>query len=139
MTVVLKGTRVSFLDPDGKEVKLPSAYGLLHDVDGEQFSKCSAFIGPFTRTSKRVPLEGQAKHYLGREYGFVVRTNIPTTGWKLVSRIAKVIRYDRTGKHARPFEHPFRFSPLPLYRSGRFYRLDLGTLCVWDDRGFVFP
>ena len=149
--MIVKGTRVELERLDGSILKIPARYGMLHDPEGAQRARCEVFFAPFTEL-RRVPetVTPAAKRYLGDNYeARLVRTDIPRSGW-VDAGLVKTIWYTRNGnrgKH-RPnedFVHPFRSpipfrkNPVPLSRSGRVYRISLGTGCVIDDRGFVFP
>lgn len=138
--VIVKGDKVIFRMRDGSTRKPPPSYGIIHDPDGKELPKCIVFVGPVRRTS--VPAAApsrKAKAYLGRKFPpKKAIVNRPPDSWKPIGEVVEIL-YERRGKYAGKYFHPFKaFSPT-LSRSGRFYRLELRNGCIVDDRGFVFP
>lgn len=137
--IVIKGERVIFKMAGGRTVRVPAAYGIIHDPTGKQLPKCVVFVGPVRRTQQPAEGDSRSKAYFGTKYqpkrAFV---ELPRRTWQPVGEVVEIL-YVRRGKYAGSYFHPFkRFSP-SLSRSGRFYRLELRDGCIVDDRGFVFP
>ena len=149
--MVVKGTHVALKRGDGSVLELPARYGMLHDPEGAVRKRCEVFFAPFSEVRREPPeLSAAARRYLGDHYEVrLVRTDIPKSGW-VDKGLVTTIWYRRNGNRGKykaneDFVHPFR-SPIPfvkkpvmLSKSGRVYRIDLGTGAVIDDRGFVFP
>ena len=145
MTVLVKGTHVWFVTDTGGKVRMPTSYGMCHDPEGTDRARCEVFFCAFRRTGKVAELTRKARNYLGPDYvGHVTKIDVPRDGWHEVARV-KTIRYRRWGDVGirsanEEFRHEFRSAPLPLSKSGRCYRIELGAVfCLLDDRGFIFP
>jgi hypothetical protein len=112
---------------------------MIHDPDGKSLPKCVVFVGPVRRTSESIKGDGKARMYFGTTYlTKKALVALPGKSWTPVGEVVEIL-YVRRGKYAGAYFHPFKsFSPT-LSRSGRFYRLELRSGCVVDDRGFVFP
>lgn len=140
MGLIVKGDHVIFRMADGSSKRLSPSYGIIHDPDGAILPKCSVFIGPCRRTSQAIEHSSKSKAYFGKKYVArkAVIAKIPQSGWQEIGEVKEIL-YERRGKHAGRYYHPFKsFSPT-LLKSGRFYRLELRNGCLLDDRGFVFP
>ncbi len=139
--ILVKGEKVWFTLPSGKKVVCPASFGMLHDVDGEHFGKCTLLVGPISRTTHAAPLRGKARDYFGRKYDAqIVRVpRIPAMGsFKEIGPVVQ-IDYTRRGAHKGWYFHPFKRGVHPvLSKSGRWWKLEMGS-CTWDDRGIVFP
>lgn len=125
----------------GRILKLPRNYGIIHDPDGEEIPRCECLIGPYTRTRQRANLTRLAKHYFGKNYpAVIVSVDRPQKSkWQMIGEVAQIF-YERRGKYAAKYFHPFKTGYGPtLLKQGRFYRLALARGCIVDDRGFVFP
>jgi hypothetical protein len=137
--IIIKGERVVFVMKDGKIKRPPASYGIIHDPDGKQLPICTVFIGPVKRTQQPAASYGKAKSYFGSKHILKQASiNRPPSSWSEVGEVVE-IRYVRKGKYAGGYFHPFKsFSPV-LSKSGRWYKLELRSGCIVDDRGFVFP
>jgi hypothetical protein len=153
--LVHKGTNVVFLMDEGRDIK---SFGpLLHDESGKSWPVCSALFASFRRTNQEATdaqMKGAPEHYLGRGYaGRVGKIDLPPRSlseWKKIGAVRE-IQYTRTGtKAADDFFHPFgkrhwwgwffsKGKHPTLYKRGRVMRLELGSNCIVDDRGFVYP
>lgn len=146
MNLLMKGEKVVFeiAQPNGRVRKItcPASYGMLHDPDGDALPKCAAYVGPVTRTNVPAKMTSTARAYLGSSYSgrrIKIGRVPPPESFKVIGPAVQ-IWYVRRGKHAGLFYHPFKRGVHPvLEKSGRWYRLSLGTSCIWNDRGFVFP
>lgn len=153
---IRKGTSVWFKLEDGKRVSAPRGAALLHDPSGKQWNKCSALVAPFrtnVRPATEAEMKGAPSEYLGRSYRASVGTlEVPPrrlSEWERIG-VVKEIRYTRGGTKAPgKFFHPFNKRVLMfaftagdravLYRRGNAMRLEMGSGCIWDDRGIVRP
>jgi hypothetical protein len=150
--MVVKGTRVELELKDERRIvimKLPPKWGMIHDPDGATRSKCEVFFAPFEELRKAAPddmISARTKRYLGDTYDArLVKVDLPTGGWR-EEAIVSVIWYTRAGARGNRarnerYVHPFRAwaGAVRLSRSGDVRRITLGSFCVIDDRGFVFP
>ncbi len=141
MSIRVESDRVAFDMVDGKKLKLPASYGTLHDQEGTVLPKCDVFFGPFKKTKKPVEMSRSERRYFGAQHRAVLAElpKIPVDGWKKVGDVV-MIYYVRRG-HRAPggFHHPFKSRHPTLYKQGRLYKLSLGTGCLVDDRGYIYP
>lgn len=139
MALIVKGEAVVFLLADGRRVKPPASYGIVHDPEGKVFSKCTIFVGPVRRTGESVGHSPNSRAYFGKKYDLrKATTGRPNGSFKTIGQVVE-IRYRRRGRYAGGYYHPFKAFAPTLSRSGRWYKLDLRDGCIVDDRGFVFP
>ena len=140
--ILAKGERVIFTMAEGRPVRLPPSYAILHDVEGERFSKCSILLGPARRTQRLVEPRGAARDYFGEGYDLklVSVPRLPTMeSFRPIGRVTQ-IDYVRRGKYKGLYYHPFKRGTHPvLSKSGRWFKLELESGCIYDDRGIVFP
>jgi hypothetical protein len=138
--ILIKGDAVAFETDEGKIVRLPRRYGIIHDPSGKQLPRCETYFGPYRTVGGHIEMTREAKHYFGRSYRpRKVVVDRPKGPWNPVANVVKIF-YVRKGAIAPGgFHHSFRGAPLELAKSGKFYRLSLGNGCIVDDRGFVFP
>jgi hypothetical protein len=152
--IFVKGHHVAFEMEDGREIVPSASRGMMQDPKGESWPVCSVLVGPYEPT--RTPLEHDdtSAHYYGPDYRLRgCRVHLPArslASWKDRGRVS-VIYYVRSGNRAPPramakhrfgtgWEAIFLGQRLAtLYARGPWYRLELGTPCVVDDRGFVVP
>lgn len=142
MSIIIKGSRVAFIMANGRTMRLPAGYGIIHDPDGVALPRCEVFFGPYRRTNRpAVKASKKAARYFGKQYvpkeGSV---DVPKGPWNPVGEVVEIL-YERTkgSQYAGKYFHPFKsFSPT-LSRCSRYYRLALRNGCIIDDRGFVFP
>jgi hypothetical protein len=150
----VKGHHVAFEMEDGREIVPRARLGMMQDSEGEKWPVCSVLIGPYEPSSKRVEHDAVSAHYYGPDYELrACRVHVPPrslSGWHDLGRVS-VIYYVRSGNRAPPrkvarhrfgagWETIFVGQRLAtLYTRGGWYRLELGTPCVVDDRGFVVP
>lgn len=140
MSLIVKGESVSLDLVGGSTLTLPRGYGFVHDPTGRVFDRCTVFVGPVKRTRRAVGHSPDTRRYFGTDYRIrEALVRIPSAA--TFSRVGEVeeIRYVRRGRDAGAYYHPFRASHPRLAKSGRWYRIELGKVCVIDDRGFVFP
>jgi hypothetical protein len=154
--LAVKATHVAFETPgdrDGRpSIRLPKAYGMLHDEDGAQWDRCSVLIGPWKSTRERLPdLDRKARRYFGPGWEATAAVvDLPPRAlgaWEFVSEV-KRIYYVRRGNimGGKLFQHPFKKrwyqfgdKRALLYSRGSFRRLELPDGCVINYRGFVSP
>jgi hypothetical protein len=142
MSIVVKGSKVVFIMTDGREIRLPRGYGIIHDPEGKALPRCEVFFGPVKKT-KRIAANPSSKvrRYFGSKYtpkeGVV---DVPSGPWHSVGD-ANEILYERTkgSQYAGNYFHPFKRFPPTVSKCGRYYRVSLKDGCIVDDRGFVFP
>jgi hypothetical protein len=124
-------------------VRLPATYGTFHDETGASLPKCVVFFGPFKKTGKRVEMTRVQRRYFGSDHPAFL-AEIPKlkgiTGWKVVGKVRQIF-YFRRGRIARAgFHHPFASGHEPtLSKTSSLYKLSLGSGCLVDSRGYVFP
>jgi len=142
MSIVIKGSRVVFILSDGRKVRLPPSYGIIHDPEGTSFSKCEVFFGPYRKTRRVAESPSRkARQYFGPKYTpKEAIVDVPKGPWKSVGEVVEIL-YERTkgSQYAGKYFHPFKSFAPELSKSGRHYRLALRNGCIVDDRGFVFP
>jgi hypothetical protein len=138
----VESDRVAFEMADGKMRRLPATYGTIHDQEGKVLPKCSVFFGPYKKLGRKVEMSRSDRRYFGGEYKAQLAKlpKIPVAGWKEIGPVAKIF-YVRKGTRAPGgYHHPFAEGHRPvLFKSGRIYRLDLGSACLVDDRGYRWP
>jgi hypothetical protein len=150
--LVAKGFAVTIFLESGRKVRAASGAELLHDESGADWPACSGLVASFTKTGKTLPeKDTKADKHFGLS-GYVIRrgkVRLPPSDlseWHLVGR-AKSIDYSRRGEHADRYTHTFQDSgfwlwkhDLPsVYRRGKSLRIELGSGCTWNWRGFVTP
>jgi hypothetical protein len=153
--LVVKGLDVSFEMSKGGEIVLPRDHGMMHDKRGSLWPRCSLLFGPFEESEEEeTELDEDAAGWFGDEYeamrGEVDRPPKDlASAWHPLGKVRRIVYY-RTGVlHPDLFEHEFgrrrvqaffKKGELPmLYELGAFCRLELGSSCVVDERGIVFP
>jgi hypothetical protein len=142
MGIIIKGSNVVLIMADGKKLRLPPSYGIIHDPDGTDLPRCDTFFGP-VRKSKRIAKapSSKSRRYFGTKYNPKEATvDVPSGPWHSVGEVVEIL-YERTkgSQYAGRYFHPFKkFSPT-LSKCGRYYKLALRNGCIIDDRGFVYP
>jgi hypothetical protein len=136
--LIAKGTRIGLILASGKTLK-PGGV-LLHDPEGEDWPRCSGLIMPIERTSRPINGTTRAKEYIGRNVrlGWVNTPPKQLSAWHRIGKVVGAIDYTRSGKHADDYRHDFK-EDVTAYRRGRAVRLELGSGCTWNWRGFVRP
>lgn len=124
---------------DGNTIVTPRGYGLCFDPSGKELHRCSVFIGPIVTSNEKVEsLPDWAEKWFGSDYqGRKARVDIPEKGWKSVGQ-AEDILYFRPGEHAADWLHKFS-KPVPISKSGRWYRMKLPKDCRITWRGIERP
>lgn len=142
MSAITKGYKVSFRMKNGEIVKLPRAFGIIHDPDGEAFNKCEVFFASIRKT-QRAPSKTNPKatRYFGKNY--VQReavVDVPKGPWNSIGEVVEIF-YERTvgSQYAGRYFHVFKQRSPMLSKCKSTYRLALQNGCIVDDRGFVFP
>jgi hypothetical protein len=141
MSIRVESDRVAFDMADGKHLKLPASYGTFHDQDGTVLPKCDVFFGKFRKTKKRVEMGRADRRYFGADHRAVLAElpKIPKDGWKQIGEVVMIYYVRRGSRAPGGFHHPFKSRHPMLSKNGRFYKLSLGSGCLIDDRGYVFP
>ena len=142
MTIKVKANAVMLEDMNGKLIRLPRSYGMLHDPEGTDFARCDVYFGPYKMTRAKAPMDSSAKWYFGRTYeakGVRIDGLRLDGPWKHVAGVRKIFYYRRGVRAPGGFHHAFHRSPLELSKCGKFYKLTLPGGCIVDDRGFVWP
>ena len=62
--IICKGFSVSFKLANGKTVKAPGGYGLLHDPSGRDWAKCSGLVCSFSKGGDEID-DAAARDYFG--------------------------------------------------------------------------
>ena len=144
--LIAKGYRVIFKMTNGRTVRAPAGYAMLHDEDGRDWSRCSALIMPIRPS--REPLSGasKARTYFGHT-PVAARAELPPKSlseWRKVGTIGEVLYSRRRPRglptsHQADYFHPIEKGTATLYRRGRWYRMELGSGCQWNWRGIIKP
>ena len=145
MAFLIRGDLVKLELEDGEVVNVPSEYGLVHDVDGEELNRCELVICPYQingNLNVRLPknVRKAAISYFGHSNKLVKGVvEIPSGPWQHIGDVVFVY-YRRKGKKKGLYQHPFEI-PVPLYqqRNGDCFKLELPDFCIIDSRGFVWP
>lgn len=131
--------------------------GMLYDVSGHYWPKCSLLIAPFDQGRETIDVK-KARHFFGRNVDvFEGSAPLPSRSlhaWRELGEVDQVF-YDRAGKYDGPFKHTFNSprglwqlawpfmrgssEPAILYAHGDCYRVELPHGCIVDDRGIVLP
>lgn len=144
--LIAKGYRVVFKMQDGKTVKPPASYAMLHDEDGRDWPRCSALIIPIH--PRGTPLSGasKARTYFGHTPVAASAVLPPRSlgEWHRVGPIAQVLYSRRRPRglpasHQADYYHPIEKGTATLYRRDRWYRMELGPGCQWNWRGIIKP
>lgn len=140
MALIIKGNSVVFVMKDGQRLRCPPSYGIIHDPDGEHFSRCEVFIGPIKKTQRRpTKSTNKANRYFGTRYvQKVALVDVPKGPWNPVGECVEIL-YKRPGQYANKYFHIFKKRSPMVSKCKRYYRLNLKDGCIIDDRGFVFP
>jgi hypothetical protein len=138
--ILIKGKQVKMEMANGKIVRAPASYGIIHDPDGSQLPKCFVFIGPYKTSKKPVEMTGDAKSYFGSDYkptSAVV--DVPRGPWKSMGDVVQIF-YKRPGKYAGKYFHLFdKRTTVLLSKCRNHFRLELPGGCIVNWRGFVYP
>jgi len=143
--LIAKGYRVNLKLENGRKVRAPASYGLLHDPSGRDWAKCSSLIAPFQKTGDEVS-DGEAKSYFGSEPR-EGRIALPPKSLGAWHRVGPVVEIEYTRRrpgrlpadHQADYYHPFEGKHPMLYRIGKLLRLELGSGCSWNWRGLIRP
>lgn len=133
---------------NGRMIRPPKSFALLHDPSGSDWPRCSLLIAPFQRTRREVDY-APAVEYFGYQPSGGGLT-LPPRDLNLWTFVCEVdaIDYWRPGvDYEGDYEHYFKGrgyvwgdEQFPkVYRRGRVYRLELGGACVVNWRGIVAP
>ncbi len=152
--IFVKGHHVAFEMEDGREIVPRARLGMMQDPRGEHWPVCSVLVGPYEPRKGAVEHDASSARYYGPDYTLHgCRVHLPAKSlgaWHDLGRVS-VIYYVRSGNRAPPraiarhrfgagWEAIFVGARLAtLYVRGGWYRLELGSPCVVDDRGFVVP
>lgn len=137
--ILVKGRDVRLVMTDGRVLRSPRSYGMIHDPSGTILSSSMVYIGPFRRSARDVDLDANGQEYFGSDYDArAASLTIPVGPWKDLGEVHQII-YDRDrGEYAanRPYEHVFSRSP-EASQAGAWRRLELplGSRLNW--RGFL--
>lgn len=149
--LIAKGFAVTFIMDDGRRIKAPAGYALLHDQDGTDFPRCSGFVMPFQHSARDPEVDNAtARTYFGHQpfRGSAAAPPRALSAWRRVGDLDDMevdeILYTRRRPRSLPVTHGARyFHPFKgratLYRHGRLFRIELGAGCVWNARGVVTP
>lgn len=155
--MLCRGTRVILQLVEGRDIKPPAGYGLLHDTEGKQWPKNVVLLGPFSRggSTKDEKIPSNVRYYLGRTYtihrGEANTESLPhaLSAWTKVGDL-EVLYYCRGGTRGpgcahhklnkRVLDRALRGKgSVGVYKHGRWYRLQFPRGAQIDDRGFVWP
>lgn len=143
--LIAKGYRVIFALQDGRKVRPPAGYAMLHDEDGRDWPRCSALVMPI-RMSRDEVKDGKARSYFGHAPA-AARVVLPPRALGLWQRVGVIdtVLYTRRrprglpASHQADYFHPIEKGTATLYRRGRWYRMELGSGCQWNWRGIIRP
>ena len=135
---------MSFKLANGKTVKAPGGYGLLHDPSGRDWAKCSGLVCSFSKGGDEID-DAAARDYFGHtpREGTMRLPPRSLSAWRKLG-VAVEILYTRRRPGKLPAEnqdkyyHPFK-GTATVYRLGRMLRVELGPGCEWNYRGIVRP
>jgi len=136
MTIQVESNRVAFEMVDGRLLRLPPSYGTFHEP-----GSCTVYFGPYKKTGRLVDKDKAQRRYFGPDHKAYVAIlpKLNVAGWRQVGKVS-TIYYVRRGKRAPGgFHHPFKSRQPMLSKAGRLYKLSLGSGCLVDDRGYVYP
>jgi hypothetical protein len=153
--MLCRGTRVILELTEGRDIKPPAGYGLLHDTEGKEWPKNVVLLGPFRRGGKTEEVPSRVRYYLGRTHiihqGHAATESLPRelSAWKEVGKL-RVLYYCRGGtKGPGCAHHKLNKSiidrllhgrgTVTVYKHGRWYRLQFPRNARMDDRGFLYP
>jgi len=144
--LIAKGYAVTFKMADGKTIRPPASYALLHDEEGSDWPRCSGLVAPVARVSSQPVQSRAASAYFGSEpvAGQMVLPPRNLSAWRPVGTVAEVLYTRRRPRglpsaHAADYYHPVTKGTATLYRRDRHYRLELGAGCAWNWRGIIRP
>src|SRR5438270_13383655 len=84
-SIVVKGSHVRFEMANGRLIALPNHFGIVHDVDGKQLSRCAIFFVPFRRTNQSARMSAKARAYLGSKYDAkLTAIDVPKGSWNSI-------------------------------------------------------
>lgn len=157
--LVAKGRRIEVVLVDGRRLRAPMGWEMLHDDSGDAWPPCSLLITAYRkgRRAARNP-PSDAKQWLGKSYhahlGSVRLPAVDLSSWRVGGYVDELF-YTRTGLRAPgPFVHAFNkprgiwhivfrlkggASRVTLYQSSRAWRLDLPENCLVTGAGIIYP
>jgi hypothetical protein len=144
--LICKGFAVSFIMKSGRKVSAPAGYGFLHDPSGSSWARGSGLVAPFQKRGDEIS-NSAARSYFGNDPkgGAIALPPKSLGAWKRVGEVAEILYTRRRPAklptaHADDYYHPISESArVTLYRRGRLLRVELGSGCVWNERGIVKP
>lgn len=138
----IKGTHIKFEMVSGKLIALPSSFGIMHDPEGRDIPRCAVHFGPYTRTGSKVEPTSADRAYFGDDYRpDQVVVDLPEGAWNPIGEVVQIF-YRRRGKFEGNYRHSFKRVAKPTllkHASKKFYKFEMTSFCIIDDRGFVFP
>jgi len=138
--ILIKGKDVKCEMADGSVFHAPVSYGIIHDPEGKQLSKCVAYLGPYRTNKKPIEMTSDAKQYFGSDYDArSAVVNIPDGEWKPMGTVTQIF-YKRPGKYEGKYFHLFnKNTKVLLSRCKNHFRLEMPNGCIVNWRGFVYP
>lgn len=131
---------------DGRTVRAPIRYALLHDESGRDWPGCSALVMPIqTHRDDETVDDRAARSYFGTQplggYGDTPSRNL--SRWRYAGEIEQIDYTRECPKRECQLEddywHPIENGTAHLYRLGRLLRIELGSGCKWNWRGIIRP
>jgi hypothetical protein len=144
--LVAKGFGVICRMTDGRTIRAPFRYALLHDESGHDWPSCSALVMPIQIRRDDEPVDDSAaRSYFGTQPlgcdGETPSRNL--SRWRPVGQIDQIDYTRECPKRECRLEddywHPIERGEARLYRLGRMLRIELGGGCKWNWRGIVRP
>ena len=119
---------------------VPKAFGLIHDPEGAQLSRCFVYVGPYKLTKKPIESTSAAKDYFGSGFDMMQAiVDVPTGNWNPVGRASQVLYY-RPGQYAGRYYHLFEKNvSVTISKCRNHFCIELPGNCVVNWRGFVYP
>lgn len=139
--ILIKGKGVSLLMTDGRVLRSPRTYGMIHDPSGVYLPPSDVYIGPYELTRSGVDLDRSGKQYFGSRYDAELASVSPPSGaWRHIGHADEIL-YDRDrGVYSAPIPYAHEFKhPVSVSQNGSWKRLELPPGAVVNWRGFVSP
>jgi hypothetical protein len=145
--IYVKGSHIKFELVSGEILSLPKSFGIIHDQEGQDIPRCEVYFGPFKVIGRDAGLTPAARAYFGDAYHpDRVSVDLPEGSWNPISEVVQIFYRRPSGvrvaKHTGKYHHPFKKVARPTLLKAaheRFYKFEMTSFCIIDDRGFVFP
>ncbi len=147
MALLVRANFVKLVSTAGEIIAVPPEWGVVQDVDGLTFNRCTVMMCPYTVQVDEPTRLTSREVEIGNDYfglGSVlsrVFVELPSGPWHREPDVW-VLAYMRKGRRKRgAFHHLFK-KQVRMYRSSgrrKGLRLELPDGCIISRRGFVDP